>query len=144
MIKTFRGLMADGAQDSVTLHTNTGSMGYRIVRFQLFPHSPGLQHQEHTVKIYKVEQTSIDNTVNFSDQTLVAAAYIQDGADEANVLSETVIFDKDIFNQDIYLTAFDSVGSQPINYYLELEQVTLDLNQNTVATLKDIRNVTAP
>ena len=32
----------------------------------------------------------------------------------------------------------------PCNYYIELEQVKLDTNANTVATLKDIRNVTAP
>jgi len=28
-----------------------------------------------------------------------------------------------------------------MNYYIELEQVKLDLNENTVATLKDIRNI---
>jgi len=27
------------------------------------------------------------------------------------------------------------------NYYLELEQFKLDLNENTVATLKNIRNI---
>jgi len=29
----------------------------------------------------------------------------------------------------------------PVNYYIELEQMKLDLNENTVDTLKDIRNV---
>jgi len=28
----------------------------------------------------------------------------------------------------------------PMNYYLELEQIKLDLSESTVATLKDIRN----
>ena len=31
--------------------------------------------------------------------------------------------------------------SRPVNYYVELEQMKLDLNENTVATLKDIRNI---
>jgi hypothetical protein len=30
-------------------------------------------------------------------------------------------------------------GSEDCNYYLELEQIKLDLNQSTVATLKDMR-----
>ena len=46
-----------------------------------------------------------------------------------------------IFNQDIYLTHLESQGSSAVNYYLELEQIKLDLNENTVATLKDIRNI---
>ena len=54
------------------------------------------------------------------------------------------VFDKEIFNQDIYLTHDENLGSLAVNYYIELEQVKLDLNENTVATLKDIRNVTAP
>ena len=43
-----------------------------------------------------------------------------------------------IFNQDIYVTNY---GSGAMNYYIELEQIKLDLNENTVATLKDIRNL---
>ena len=45
------------------------------------------------------------------------------------------------FNQDIFLTSsINGSAGLEMNYYLELEQVKLDLNQNTVATLKDIRN----
>jgi len=55
---------------------------------------------------------------------------------------DTIIFDSEIFNQDIYVTYADSQGSTgEMNYYIELEQVNLDLNENTVATLKDIRNL---
>ena len=42
------------------------------------------------------------------------------------------------FNQDIYITCKSSGN---MNYYMELEQIKLDLNENTVATLKDIRNI---
>ena len=144
MIKTFRGLIADEGQDTIVLHTNDGSTGYRVVKFQLFPNEPGEQHDESTVKIYKVSQTTIDNTVDFSDNTLLAAAYYQDNASYDNPSSIHVLFDKEIFNQDIYVTHVDTTGSQGMNYYLELEQVKLDLSENTVATLKDIRNIEQP
>ena len=53
-----------------------------------------------------------------------------------------VIFDNEKFNQDIFVTNVDVVGnSAPINYYIELEQIKLSLDENTVATLKDIRNI---
>ena len=54
------------------------------------------------------------------------------------------IFDNMTFNQDIYVTyKDDETAGKFINYYIELEQVKLDLNENTVATLKDIRNILA-
>ena len=60
------------------------------------------------------------------------------GAGEANA---TVVFDNMTFNQDIDITMVDVNGTQAGNYYIELEQIKLDLNENTVATLKDIRNI---
>ena len=45
------------------------------------------------------------------------------------------------FNQDIYVTHTDVLGAGACNYYIELEQFKLDLSENTVATLKDIRNI---
>jgi len=142
-IKTFRGLIADGDQDTVLLHTNDGSIGYRIVKFQCIPAAPGSATDvEAVMKIYKVQQTAIDATVDFSDQTLLGCIYFQDEATQHNPTSVDVIFDTEIFNQDIYLTYESISGGQSMNYYLELEQMKLDLNENTVATLKDIRNVT--
>ena len=44
----------------------------------------------------------------------------------------------------MYITHSEVNGSAACNYYIELEQVKLDLGQNTVATLKDIRNITLP
>jgi len=144
MIKTFRGLIADGGQDTILLHTNDGSIGYRIVRFDLFAENPGQYEYEHVMKVYKVQQTTIDNNVNFGDNTLLAAAFLQDGS--ASYYPEVihVTFDKEIFNQDIYVTHVDTAGNLACNYYIELEQVKLDLNSNTVATLKDMRNTASP
>jgi len=140
-IKTFRGLIADGAEDVVLIHTNDGSIGYRIVKFQVMQDEPGQESAEHTVKIYKTSQTTIDNKVDFSDQRLLAVALWHKHSGVTYPSDNTVIFDREIFNQDIYITHEDTDGSAPANYYIELEQMKLDLNENTVATLKDIRNL---
>jgi len=142
VIKTFRGLIADGAQDTIVLHTNDGATGYRIVKFECIPNTPGTGSDvQAVVKIYKTSQTTIDDTVDFSDQTLLGCLYFQDNAVQTYPSSTDIIFDTEVFNQDIYITHEASAGSQAMNYYLELEQVKLDLSENTVATLKDIRNV---
>jgi len=141
MIKTFRGLMADGVQDDIVLHTNDGSTGYRIVKFQVISNEPFAKSGEHVAKIYKVSQSSIDALIDFSDQTLLGTAVIRHSASEIYPQAETIIFDSEIFNQDIYITHSDiNTDNTSLNYYIELEQVKLDLSENTVATLKDIRN----
>jgi hypothetical protein len=144
-IKTFRGLIASGDQDTIVLHTSDGSTGYRIIKFQGIGVEPGTTVMEHTLKIYKVSQTTINNAVDFSDQTLLAVCYINDNASRQLDLMNAVIFDSEIFNQDIYVTCEDTAGDpvSGMNYYIELEQISLDLSENTVATLKDIRNVTS-
>ena len=140
-IKSFRGLIANDSQDTIVLHTIDGSTGYRIVKFVTIPNSPGTTGIESIVKIYKVNQTTPSVTVDFSDQTLLGVSYYQDDANVAYPSSQDIIFDGEIFNQDIYVTLLQGTGSHPMNYYIELEQIKLDLNENTVATLKDIRNV---
>jgi len=150
MIKTFRGLIADLAQDTILLHTNDGSTGYRIVKFQLFPAGATAAFSyESFVSIFKVSQTTItvpaDGLPDFSDQTLLACGYYTQSSSAAtNPEDLNVIFDKEIFNQDIYITHSNSEANVGINYYLELEQVKLDINSNTVATLKDMRNTASP
>ena len=140
-IKTFRGQIADDAQDTVVLHTTDGSTGYRIVKFQVMPAIPGNATQESVMKIYKVLQTTYTATVDFADNTLLAAAlYKQEANASQTGQGVEIIFDNEIFNQDIYITHKDAATGEAMNYYIELEQLSLDLNQNTVATLKDIRN----
>ena len=139
MIKTFRGLIADGGIDTIVLHTNDGSMGYRIVKFQIIPEKPGAQNYECVVTISKVSFTP-STTIDLSNNTLVGVAYWHSSAAVGSSQEDDVIiFDNEIFNQDIYIGSNDIQG-ESMNYYLELEQVKLDKNENTVATLKDIRN----
>jgi len=146
MIKTFRGTIVDGGQDTIVLHTNDGSTGYRIVKFQLMSTAAAVVTQGNTVQIWKTEQTAIVSTVDFSDQTLLAAGIYHSGSTTSAARAAVVIsfFDNEIFNQDIYITNKDIHNSVSMNYYIELEQMKLDLSENTVATLKDIRNVTTP
>ena len=145
-IKSFRGKLADDAIEAIFLHTNTGSTGYRIKKFQVMPGNPTADNMEATIKIYKIPQTAASNTIDFEDQTLLAAAYIEnhDGTSAGfSNFTNAVIFDNEIFNQDIFITmaAGSGAGTDGVNYYFELEQIKLDLTENTVATLKDIRNI---
>ena len=145
-IKTFRGMMADGAIDTISLHTNSGSTGYQIKKLEVITESPADTAPEAILKIYSVAQTAVTAKIDFSDQSLIAAAFYNQDATAANIVSKVIVFDNMIINQDIYLTYIDdNTGSATsLNYYLELEQVNLNLNENTVATLKDIRNIVGP
>jgi hypothetical protein len=146
MIKTFRGKIADGGIDTILLHTNDGSTGYKIVRFDLMSPDYGLgggDTQSSLVKIYKVPQTTADELLDFSDNTVIAAASFE-RFNSVGTLQQTVFFDNEIVNQDIYVTHKDTSTGVACNYYIELEQVRLDLGESTVATLKDIRNLEYP
>ena len=144
-IKSFRGKIADGAIDTVSLHTNNGSIGYRIRKFELVTHNPGGANAEHVVKLFTVPQTTVDNLIDFSDQTLLGVGLATNAATGyGSFYNERIIFDNMTFNQDIFIAHHENHSSEAVNYYIELEQITLDLNENTVATLKDIRNVSGP
>ena len=145
-IKTFRGLMADGAIDKISLRTNNGSTGYRIHKFQMMAEATGTYDHGFIMKIYKVPQAvgSATALVDFNDQTLIAAWYTGNHENIQYPMLSQITFDTEIFNQDIYITCKDIEVGQNCNYYIELEQIKLDGTENTVATLKDIRNITAP
>lgn len=151
-IKSFRGLIADESIQTIALSTNNGSTGYRIVKMEVFPQKPGVVSQESCIKIFLIPQpdpsvTPPDSTVDFSDNTLLATGFVSnDTSLEAKGLinaNRVVVFDNMTFNQDIHITHHDGLTGEKCNYYLELEQVKLDLTENTIATLKDIRNIEA-
>ena len=145
-------MLADNGQETIALHTNTGTTGYRVVKFEIIPNAPGTVAQETICKIYKIKQadnipggTNLYSKIDFSENTMLASAYYADGSSAGDNQATTVIFDNEIFNQDIFITNKDVSGNDPgapINYYIELEQIKLSLDENTVATLKDIRNIT--
>jgi hypothetical protein len=141
-IKSFRGLITHLGSETISLHTNTGSTGYRIVKFECMPNAPGTANIESVTKIFTIPQGTPDALVDFSNQTLLGVNYTRDGTTTERPSTESIIFDNQKFNQDIYLTHSDVGSSASINYYIELETVNLALDENTVATLKDIRNIT--
>ena len=141
-MKSFRGLIADDTIQTVPLSTNNGSIGYRIKKFETIYNNPAGLSAEGVMKIYTIPQTSTDATIDFSDNTLLAAAFIENNNSATYFGCRTIIFDNMTFNQDIYITFEDNGASHSCNYYIELEQVKLALDENTVATLKDIRNIT--
>ena len=141
-IISFRGLLADGGIETLPLKTNNGLTGYRIVKFQAVPKQPMTLDQENVIKIYKTEQTTTDGNVDFSDNRLLGVCLCKYSNDAAiPAIGQSIIFDGEKFNQDIYVTHEDvGAGNRPCNFYIELEQMTLSLDEQTVATLKDIRN----
>jgi hypothetical protein len=140
-IKSFRGKIASGDTEQIALHTNNGTTGYKIKTLQIMPHSWGGVTGEYTVKVHTIPGKTASADIDFSDQTLIAVA-CQTYNTSANIAGDipVVVFDNITFNQDIYILAHDN-DSSPVNYHIELEVVKLDLNENTVATLKDIRNL---
>jgi len=146
MIKTFRGRMVDDTQDAISLHTNDGSMGYRILKMQMLP-THASKDIEGVIKIYSTRNANVTTPttdIDFSDNELVAAAIVTGAHSHEIPWDSTVVFDHIVFNQDIYVTWKCNDKIEDINYYLELEQVKLDINSNTVATLKDMRNTATP
>ena len=141
-MKSFRGMIADGNTDTIVLHTKTGSTGYRINKLEVMPTDTS-KLQQSVLKIYKVPNKTVNTDIDFNDQTLLAAAYFTKNDDTKYPIVLASFFDNEIFNQDVYVTHKDASTGESLNYYIELEQVNLDLNQNTVATLKDIRNIEA-
>ena len=140
MIKTFRGLLADGGQDRIRLQTIRGKVGYRIVKFQAIGNVPGTSSQESIIKAYKSSQSTINATIDFTDSDLVGVVFWKDSSATAYPSFKTIIFDNEIFNQDIYVTHSDTESTQKCNYYLELEVIPLDDAGAEYTTLKDMRS----
>jgi len=141
-VKSFRGKLANNAIETIALHTNTGSTGYRVVKFDIFPVDPFKDDYESIVQVYTIPQETASDEVNFSDNTLLAAAmHSSRGGAESYPEDKWVLFDNVKFNQDIHITYKDQKNNSGCNFYLELETIKLDLTENSIATLKDIRNI---
>jgi len=150
-IVTLRNLIGttasnNAALDRHSLHTIQGLKGYRITKFELLPYDFGAtaSELEATVKVYSEHPGTPDAQIDFSDNRLIAAAVMAGAVDAYNYgISDAIIFDSQIFNQDIYVTYYNNKTNEAagfVNYYIELEQIDLALDEATVATLKDIRN----
>ena len=139
VVKTFRGLLADGGQDRIRLSTIKGKVGYRIVKFQLIANEPGAQNYESVVTIQKTTFTPLA-TIDLTDSDILAVGfYAANTNSNTYPVSQVLIFDNEIFNQDIYIGLQD-LQSQNMNYYIELEVIPLDDAGAEYTTLKDMRS----
>jgi hypothetical protein len=141
MIKTFRGLVAHESITRIRLGTNNGLIGYKIKKFDSISKLPGTgSDTEALFQVYTVKPSAASLTVNFDDPTLIAVNYNRMGNTTADNDDRVIILDNVTFNQDIYIGYDDGTGNEnSANFYLELEQVKLSVDQATVATLKDMR-----
>ena len=92
-IKSFKGKLEDGAIETIRLHTNNGSTGYKIVKLQLMPEAPGTADSEHIVKIYSIPQTTASSTIDLDDNTLIAAALTGNSTNITQNISQSIIID---------------------------------------------------
>jgi hypothetical protein len=139
MIKTFRGQLANEQQDTIRLSTVQGLIGYRIVKFELMAPDAN-ENMEGCVKIFTKKQSTFTNAVDFRDGSLLAAGYISQSNTSQNYPEDQItIFDHVVVNQDIFIYSKGADYTAAVNYYIELEQIKLDLSEATVATLKDMR-----
>jgi len=141
MIKTFRGLLASGGEDRIRLQTIKGKVGYRIVKFQILPENPhNANVVNHVVKLFKTSPATVTADVNFSDSDLLGVAtYTEDPGVRDMPGYGIVIFDQEIFNQDIFITNKELHNSLSSNYYLELEVIPLNDKGAEYTTVKDLR-----
>ena len=147
-VKSFRGRLLGQNSGTLTplkirLSTPNGMTGYKINKFQAMPANPTNANNENLLQIWKekgaaAQTASGNNDIDFNSPLLLAALYIENNAGDDNAfVKDTVIFDNEVINQDIYLT--NEGTAQNINFYIELEQVKLSVDEATVATLKDMR-----
>jgi len=141
MNKTFRGQIKALEQQTIRLSTNTGLQGYRIAKLEIIPIQPGAVDGEHIVQVYTTphDTNSLYDNVDFRDPTLLGVAFYKTDTSEVNTDTNTVVFDNMVFNQDIYISHAELIGSLPVNYLIELEPVTLSKDEAALATLKDMR-----
>tara|TARA_Y100000310_G_C20121401_1_gene551633 strand:- start:97 stop:534 length:438 start_codon:yes stop_codon:yes gene_type:complete len=124
-VKTFRGLLADGGQDKIRLAGGKLEHGYRIVNLEIIGNKPGVSNPvESLVALWKVEQSSVGTTIDFTDSDLLGVALWTMG-ETTYTHDLVIIFDNEIFNQDIFITHSDIAASEACNYMLKLEQVKM-------------------
>jgi hypothetical protein len=143
-ILSYRGLLASNAQETILLSTKKGEKGYRITKFDVIPQEPSGVSGTNVFQIWKDEQTAgaVVDTIDFSNNRLLGAAVSSHNASAFQYPpTQHIVFDQEIFNQDIYISQLDADGNNTAcNYYLELEVIMLNETEAMVTTLKDIRN----
>jgi len=122
-VHSFRGLLADGEQDEINLERQNVNLAYRVIKFSVMGIDSN-ENIESVLKIYREEQTTINDAINFTDTNLLGAALISQSATSQNYPDDTsVIFDNVLFSRNIYVTLKGGDYTASVNYYIELEEV---------------------
>ena len=144
-IISYKGKLPIGEQERIKLSTPDGKTGYKIKTFEVIPGRPGQDSVELIGQIFKTNKTSnITTTVDFTNSDLLGFAYYEDNANNAYPATINRIFDNEKFNQDIFVNITDaSSGTDPANYYIELEVMELSDLESTMLTLQNLRTITS-
>jgi hypothetical protein len=139
VVKTYKGSILNDEQIRLRLSTIRGKVGYRIQKFQVIFANPQGSSSEAVVQVWKTSQSTFPSLINFGNSDTLAASFAScSTAGDSNPEDITIVFDREIFNQDIYITNNCSSGST-MNYYIELEVIPLDDGGAEYTTLKDMR-----
>lgn len=141
----YRGTLPVGSEERINLSTLNGKTGYKITKFQIISTAPGTVDQEIVSKIMAKKDPNIGAVVEFTNSNLLAVSYISEGASVAYPLDTTIIIDNKKFNQDIFVSVSSANGStQAVNYYIELESMSLSDLEATYLTLQNIKQIASP
>tara|TARA_R110002012_G_scaffold74786_1_gene189433 strand:+ start:1088 stop:1534 length:447 start_codon:yes stop_codon:yes gene_type:complete len=140
---SYKGTIPMGEQERIKLSTPNGKTGYKITKFQVIETRPGHVDVEIIAKIYnKTQLNAVSNTIEFTESDLMAVAWREGTSSKETGDNETVIFDNQVTNQDIYVTMADVAGNTtPGNYYIELETMSLTDLETTKLTLQNIKAI---
>ena len=137
-VKTFRDKIENAGQHIIPLAGGDSDIGYRVHKLELMTTDPGNASQDLVLKIYSVKQTSVPSssaTIDFSEDDLIAAGYFAQATSDFSH-RQTVVFDREIFNQDLYVTFTDNDGSDACNYYIELEEIKMSGGEQAVTNFR--------
>ena len=131
-IKTFKGLLNDLQQDRIYLAGGEVDKGYKISKFELIAAAPASQDSVNIVKITTTKQSTPTAAIDFNDDSLLAAGVMQSTSSYAYGEYTAIVFDQVVVNQDIFIANKDYATGEGVNYYLELEEVTMSKGEQAV------------
>jgi len=148
-VHSFKGQVENGGtaenewQSKIRIQGPTGSIAYRITKFQIMDAAPGAAGTDLVVKIYRELQSTATGTVDFGDAELLAAAWMSASSTVGTVGPQVIIFDNTLFVRNIYITGYDVTAAGTANYYIELEEVKVSaagMAQLAVAAARRTQN----
>ena len=139
---SYRGSIIDGETEEINLKTIQGKVGYKIKKFQIIATDVLGAQADMQAQVTKTSDGA-GATINFTNADLLAVAtYKTEPNASQTAQGTTIIFDNEMFNQNIFITAIDGgTSNQNINYYIELEAMSISDLEATMLTLKNLRTI---